>query len=371
MRVGIITFEWFDNYGTVLQAFALQETLRGLGHDVHIIPLKTHYMTGMRRFLSKTLAGTVKKIGNFLWERGNRRRNMYQTFRRRHFAYSDVKPMYFEDALKCRFDEDLLVFGSDNIWSPWCVKLEDGPMSSLFFGDGVEHPRKVAYAASTGAYLNLHPQYLEAIRRIKAAGFAAISLREGANAELFRGEGLCAEHVPDPTLLLAASEWERIEDESIVPKEQYVMGYGIGHIGEIPIGDVCQTFAKRLGVSVCMPYPKSFFVKGGCFPDPCEWLSLMRHAMYVVTDSFHGVLFSLIYRRPFIFLPAKDEGGIPNMRAFEILKHVRLEDRILEGSTGSSAIWDQMSRPIDWECVGKIIDDFRQRGINYLRRTIV
>lgn len=369
MRIGIITFQWFNNYGTVLQAFALQTVLRKLGHEVNIVPLQCNQLTGWRRFLAKTPRGFLMKLKRFLWERGNRRRNDYDAFRAQNFEYGGVSPLTFAQALCHKWTEDVLIWGSDNIWGPWCVVPEDRLMSGVFYGDGIKHARKIAYAASTGARMDQHGKYQEVIDRIRAAGFEKIGLRESVNVRVFEAESVMAQHVPDPSLLLMAEEWGCVEDVSLIPATPYVFGYELGHIGSISIRQGCEAIARQIGCEVRIPYPQAFWKNRdvACYPKPLEWIALLHHAECVVTDSFHGVMFSLIFQRPFVYIPGKDEGGLLNMRVNEILSLVNLKSRILPQGADETELKRLMAESIDWDRVSKALAKFREIGLEFLR----
>lgn len=368
--VGIITFQWFNNYGTVLQAYALQTALKRLGYAASIVPITCNHLSGWRRFLAKSLRGVLMKINLFLWERGNRRRNMYNAFRQQNFDYGPLSPLSFQQLMKRPLSYDALVWGSDNIWGPWCVRLDDAPMSGVFFGDGVAHVRKIAYAASTGAHLELHPEYREAISRVKSAGFERIGLREKANVKVFEANGVAATHVPDPSLLLAAKDWAAVEERDMCPARPYVLGYELGHIGSLTVRQGCAVVAAAGGLDIRMPYPQAYWRDRSvaCYPNPLQWVALFHHAQCVVTDSFHGVMFSLIFKRPFVFIPAQDESGIPNMRVNEMLGYVGLESRILPESADTEALKSLMEEPIDWPSVGRKLEAFRNQGVEYLKQ---
>ena len=365
-RVGIVTYQWYDNYGTVLQAYALQHSLVKLGCDTHIIPLMTAHESLLHRMVAKSVRGTLQKWNKILREGWNRRHNSFERFRTAYFNYGGQKPLAFSDATKKDYREDALVFGSDNIWSRGCY-YANSDMAAVFLGDGIKHSRKFAYAASTGGRISNDPHCNTTIDRIKNAGFLKVSLREAVNMDVFAERGVIAEVVPDPSLLLTAQEWNAV---ATGPSEKYayVFGYDLGHKGGISVRKGCDVIAKENGYRVRIPYPirwwhdRSVAVR----PGPEEWLSLISNASFVVTNSFHGVMFSLIFNRPFVFVKIQDRGerGELNMRALDILKTAGLEDRIVSSEQDIRHVMDM---PIDWTVVNAKIGRFRQVGIDYLK----
>ena len=293
---------------------------------------------------------------------------MYNEFRQKHFDYRR-SPLSFAEALSTTWREDVLVWGSDNIWSPWCVLPDDQPMGKVFFGDGIRHPLKVAYAASTTALLERHPKCLEVLGRIRKADFKAIGLREFGNVAFFRENGIDVVHVPDPSLLLSREKWMALANNRLVPEQSYVFGYELGHQVSMPVRECCEAISDAKSSKVIMPYPKRFLRNSNvaCYPNPFEWIALLGNARCVMTDSFHGVMFSLVLNRPFLFLPALDETGMPNMRACEILRQVGLESRIVPIGAGEKYLRELMSTPIDWHKVDATLESFRNEGIEFLK----
>lgn len=354
---GIITFQWFDNYGTVLQAYGLQTALRGMGVDAQIIPLRIRERTGLLSFVSKSWRGFLTKINNYLWQKGSLRPRLYSEFRQSNFNYAQMPSLYFDEACSRIFSQDVLVFGSDNIWSPWCTSLDDS-MGHLFYGTHVKHTNKIVYAASTAGYLSDHPRAGEVINRVKDAGFRSVSLREGANVDLFRKNGIDAVRVPDPAFLLTKDQWMILERKPEgVASGEYVLGYDLGHVGDVSIREACEQEARNSGLKVLIPFPKKYWRDRdvACYPSPGEWLWLIHHAKCVVTNSFHGVMFSLVYNVPFRFCSVAGGDKSLNMRAFEVLEKFRLLTNVI-------------GQPVDWRIVNKEIDAFRETGLEYLKK---
>lgn len=345
--VGIITYQWYNNYGTVLQAYALQTSLKKIGCNAHIIPIEMR-CSCISRYFSKSVRGQMKKVNRIIIERGNKWRSCFDQFRSCYFDYGGMQKMSFEEVLQHCFSEDVLVFGSDNIWSFWCYGLDE-PMGQIFTGVGICHPRKVVYAASTGGDIQHHPDLENGLALIREAGFRHVSVREPQNVGILANHGIDAEFVPDPTLLLTESDWSAFEDRSLVPDEPYVLGYDLGHPGNYDFRTVCQEVAAKKAARILMPYPQKWCRdrRFACYPSPRQWLALVHHADVVVTNSYHGVLFSQIFGTRFKFL---DIGGTPssqtlNLRVREILNFIK-DDR----ETG--------------------VRKAREIGLDYLRRTI-
>lgn len=365
--VGIITFQWYDNYGTVLQAYGLQETVRELGCDARIVPLRIHERHGVFRILSKTFKGLCLNSRKYVIERILARHIKFMRFRDKYFRYLGNEKYFFEEAISRKWDEDALIFGSDNIWSPWCTSLDD-VMGDLFYGSGIEHDRKIAYAASTAGYLRSHPRCDELLNRIQGAHFKSISLREQINVDLFNENGIKAEFAPDPTLLLPRKEWESVGKEPTGSDlSPYIFGYDLGHSGSIPIFEACSILAHAGKLAIKMPYPKHFWRdrRVACYPGPEEWLGWIRCSSGVVTNSFHGLIFSIIFNRPFVFVPIVGEDDSLNMRSQELLRFFGAENRILWDEKDLERLY---AAPIDWELVNSKMRILANMGKAYLRK---
>ena len=244
-------------------------------------------------------------------------------------------------------------------------------MGRLYFGDMVKHPRKIVYAASSAGRLADHPRHKEALSRIAAADFFAISLREKANVDFFRANGFSPALVPDPSLLLSREEWIEIE---LAPKRSvkndFVFGYDLGHKGAVSVRNACDMIAAEWNCSIHIPYPKRFWKdrRVACAPGPAEWLWYIHHARLVVTNSFHGVMFSLVFNVPFVYLPIIAEDSSLNMRTFDILNYVGLMNRCLHKTVSLEDEYLRLANAtIDWGPINERLSVFRRHGLDYLK----
>ena len=340
MKIGILTFHAQTNYGGVLQAVALAEVLKSIGHEVFIFNKRmVRDYDGLAPIRPpKDFIGFLKYLFRLPLALGDFsetfRRAKTREFLKNHVCFSPYE-FYEWSEIKAKIDADLIVVGSDQVWR--CVG--DGLDPRPYFLDGAPKDiPAIAYAASIGMQEipeKFKPWYAEGLRR-----FSAISCREERAAEIVRSFGFPAEHVVDPTLLNA----ERFADEypSTVSGDRKLVCYFVHtHLSEaLPI---LKKFAKRekckVEVYQAVSYrnfprgdlksllreltlPLRMLVGGVRFMSkagPEDFLKAMSSATWVITDSFHGTMFSTIFRRNFRVLSPQDElasGMFHRMREF-------------------------------------------------------
>lgn len=321
MKVGILTFHRAHNYGAVLQCYALQETLKRMGHQVQVIDYRQSWIDDfyslfcwnmIRRnsqsasSLFRYLKGSLKK-----WLLAPRKSHDFRSFRDEFLNLSlpcrDVIPQ----------DYDCYVVGSDQLWSLHCL---GGEADRVYMGDfkRPEGSRLVGYAIS--ADMKSIEASKEILREL-APGFDALSMREKEVADAVSEiTGRPCDVCLDPTLLTDASHWNPLMTE--VDKGEYVLMYEVRWNPQTKgkLRKKAEELAKAIG-------PECKVVDLSRVDRPVtEFVSMFRNARYVVTTSFHGIVFSLIFGIPFFALPLW--GGY-DLRYIELLKSLGAEDRII------------------------------------------
>ena len=293
-RVGVITFLHNENYGSALQAYALQRVIRELGHDCEHLDY---------------VPDRSEKIRNLL-RSGNSPKLIVEGMRKRSVKASQLGareksaaiPAFYAKEMKlsrtCRNLQELqaiskeidtLVCGSDQIWNPvW--------LNPAYFGIfAPKTVKKVAYAPSLG--ISTLPAKGK-IRKIKkwVKGFSAISVREAEGAALLeKMTGIHADVMPDPVCLLSRKEWERIA--APVPEgEPYILCYFIGENPEYrkKVRQISRGNGMRvLEIPVTGEgYSSGFELLEGI--GPSEFLGAVSGASCFCTDSFHGLVFGTL-----------------------------------------------------------------------------
>ena len=340
-RVGILTLHHSYNCGSMLQAFALQETLERMGHEVRVINFSNEGQARLYRVLERptSLKRIVKDL--LLAPRAGRiRRNFaaYERFMTEHLHLDGPVVRHREELDDAGYDA--VIAGSDQVWN---VTIDDG--DDAYFLPWVTGARRVAYAPSFGARSiarfspdpRIHAGWLK--------DFDALSIRERNGRRWIRE--LIGVDVPvllDPTLLLDAGDYAPLEHRPPGLPGEYLFYYAPSY--SRPINRFVAAIAKRHGLAVVAFNAKTFYVKGmgltgfvlPAVEGPAAYLALIRGAAAVVTTSFHGTVFSTIYRRPFWTVK---NGGMyhDDDRVLTLLEALGLEDRLVPPSFDSGRDW--------------------------------
>lgn len=356
-RVGILTFHFSDNnYGALLQTYASFVHLRGMGLNPTVINL----LPSIDKSPPNWMVATVYNILSG--------RKEFEAFRKRFLKRTAVVKSYDEcERLNSLFD--LFFVGSDQVWRP---RMARDNLHRYFLDFAHPGKKKIAYAASFGSEVwEGAPKDREEIKRL-LSDFDAISVREDS------GVGIChrdfeveAVHVLDPTLLLKKEDYRSIElDEGAVVEDNShkklvfyllddVEGFGAmsTHIRSVvshQLPDYWRVY-NLYGKVVNLLIRKIFR-----FSKPGVWLSSIKNSDLVITDSFHCMLFSIIYRRDFICLINKAKGAA---RIESMLRYLGLEDRIAHSDNLN------LSLPsIDYSEVEIKLEKLRESSLNFLEQ---
>lgn len=329
MKIAILTQPLHNNYGGLLQAFALQHHLKNIGHDVLTVSFGWRYE--LPYFGIKSVIGNVvrkyilrRPIGSVLPITDEQKREIGQhtnRFTAEHIRTTqDIYSISELDYIK-NYNFDAYIVGSDQVWRP----AYSPGMSAFFlsFLDENEKAKRVAYAASFGVdhcdefSSEQLVDYGKLLNR-----FDAIGVREDTAVELcHQNFGVDAQHVIDPTLLLDKEVYCKLVEQDRTPKNNgNMMVYVLDKAPEKQ--EIIQLIANERGLTPFTVMPEN----NGVYPPVTQWLRGFMDAEYVVTDSFHGVAFSIIFNKPFIAIGNRDRGLA---RFTSILKLFNLESRLV------------------------------------------
>jgi hypothetical protein len=365
MKIGIATFQWADNFGAVMQAYALQSYLRNQGNEVEIInfqPQKINY--SVRQFLAKTPGAILAK-----WE-ALYKRKVFQNFRKDNLQLTaDIFRSGADlDRIKDKFD--LLITGSDQVWNPKWLSQFEGLWDLCFLRFAGERTRLISYAASFGhADTTTIDQEYSQIIGTYLRKFDAISVREKSGIEIvskLSGRG-GAVRVIDPTLLHDKPFYDSHsgKKKSITPFLFSFMLHGLEKDSDPIERIVCKNLKLKILRCNLVHTP---FRRDYVLPGPWGWLQLIRDANFVVTNSFHAVVFCLILQKPFISCLIEGGLGPMNSRIIELL-----EDVGLSGHATFPSAWE--NRPeayidVDWPRVMKSIGILKGEAIDYINSSL-
>lgn len=357
-RIGIITFQNADNYGAVLQAYALKETLKNIGCYVDILnyynsKLQKEYK-GIPSFKKniKDLIYPVKLVlfpilRLFVATR-------FKSFRKKYLL--DTPPIYPNTIKNYNKDYDAFICGSDQIFNPRITGFDKN-----YFLDFVQNKNKsFSYAASFGlSYENLTDKEKLFIKQ-NLQNFKHLSLREQQGIDIVNKlSNIKSEFYIDPTLLLNKKQWEKFY---IKPKNvNYVLLYFM-HT-DVKLINLAKNLSNKTGcrlvfISHGISFKKNInavYIK----PTPSEWISLFLNAKYIITNSFHGLCFSINFNKAF-FINLQNNVKI-NSRIENLLDLTNLKDRLINN------IGTDYDKLIDWNNVNKIIEQERKKSFNYLK----
>lgn len=373
MNVGLLTFHFSDNYGAALQAYALRRWMTEQGHHASFIDYRPAHIEHGGSLCLPTSPAKLKAnlkvvylaVSSFIHEHfGNKRqKDKFDRFRERFLdVRPDAAPTDNGASLAAARSFDLIVAGSDQIWSP-SQHFGFDPNYFLAFAKPFR-ARKISYAASFGRDRVSSSEAAQLPPLLR--NFDAISVREASGVTLVeRATGHKPANVPDPTLL--HSDYAELTDSA--PSGQdgpYVFCYGLRSPDNIR--QTADLAAKQLGCPIRSPHnPHRRWLEIGdtVYPDPGEWVSLIRNARFVVTNSFHGTVFSLLFKKPFIVAGLTGDKAPANARALNLLRAVGLESRFAPSFSAQNT-QALMAREIDWADVDRRLADLRQAGQDFL-----
>lgn len=371
MKVGIITIHKINNYGSVFQAFALQNICEKLGHQAEIIdyrfPNEFQRSVGVKSASVKV--SKKDKVLKYLYALGLIKQHKGIANFVQHYQHLSSKEFFNPNDLATDAPQyDAYLTGSDQLWNPnYC---SGDP--SFFLEFAPEGKKRVAYAASFGVssvgkeYAAKFSNYLKK--------YSDIGVRENSGVKLV--EELTGrtdtEVVLDPTLLLNKEDWKKIAVPQRLVKEKYILCYYLNYsFDSFPYVDNLAKHVQKITgykvVKVARP-PKNFYEPNTEHPvgaSPEEFLALMRDAELVLTTSFHGTAFAVNFEKPLFSVVASRKSG--DSRQMSLLNNVGLSDRVLEMGESFPTL---ESLPCDYAEPSKKLENLRNHSIQFLKTAL-
>lgn len=352
MNIGILTSSLAGNYGGILQNYALQQVLKSLGHNPitidHYKPYsRLRWIFGRlvhpsyKRLVPFPFYGRVgsKKVLDFAFHNINRTKKI-------RTITSDVLDDY---------SLNVIIVGSDQVWRKAYTNLD---LAFLRFTEGYEIKR-IAYAASIGADDWEYTESETAACRELISNFDAVSVREKSDVSLCQKHLRITPHqVLDPTLLLNANHYNKFFKANMLPADDYLFAY------ILDVDDCKRNFVNGMANSMKLK-PIIMSAENNAKNDDSieKWLTLIANASFVITDSYHGTLFSINFNKEFLTINNVKRG---NSRFKSILGQTGLLNRLLSSDELSVRMWPG----IYWEQVSSIIDNERKKSIRFLESAL-
>ena len=346
MKVGIITFHWGTNYGGVLQAYALQSFLESIGHEVSIINYnpKTMQDSLLLCFKSRKFQNIKRNIELYRKEQNFIPfRKMYLNMTERYFTLEELQL----NAPKL----DVYVAGSDQIWNPYIIKSYGKP---YFLNFGQINVKRISYAPSFGC--QEYPKEELKILSSELKRFDSISYREDTGKDILVSAGYSnSTWMPDPTLLLPKKEYQK-SCTPIGHKKAFSFFY-ILQENQILINSLVEQVKNNGELDVISNTFKAFNKLS-----IEDWLGYIKEAEYVVTNSFHGVVFSIIFQKPFVVVPIEGRLKGMNDRIITLLSKFDLLNRLLVDEDKLNKV---LNETIDWESTIEILNKYKELAKKY------
>ena len=308
ISVAILTLNGYFNYGNRLQNYALEQVLKTYADSVVTLNIKSNpkvfsnqipntHGNRLKRIFNRVISGAKGKSlllvfsTYYLWYINSRRKARFKDFSERYLHEVAVELDGSKISAEIANSYDYFVVGSDQVWNPFFPEF-----SEVYFLTFAPLYKRIAYAPSFG--VDTIPVDFEANFAFCLKSFKNLSVREESGSNLIEKMcGIKAEVLLDPTMLLSIDDWLKFaKPVTLIPRKNYILVYFLGPI-EFEVISRIRLFAKVNHMQIISlndkRYPRYYSI------DPREFVFLVHHCSIVITDSFHGVAFSIIFKKPF------------------------------------------------------------------------
>lgn len=375
MIIGITTFfQSQTNYGQLLQAFALQQILMQQGHYPYIIRYGFHYPLQLALGWKNPDINFEKLLKNCVCsaEPGSRNNRRFDDFRKAHLNLSENAYNSLEELRVVPPIADCYITGSDQVWA----QLLSYEGNATFFLDfGPKWVRRLSYAPSFA--MKTYPKNLQERLAHHLRCFDAVSIREKTGLEVCAQIGVSAQWVVDPTMLLDGDYYRSLgrESQSVLPSG-YMLVY---HVNVQEKDMICWSAFKeynhKYGLSGVAVHANGENLSDVEFLDEVEyvypsvqdWIRLIDGSEYVLTTSFHGMVFSILLHKPFVVILRPKSQYAGNDRISNLLEELGLLNRIYQEG---SDIEHLLQNPIDWEQIDEKVQRLRNSSLYFLKKAL-
>ena len=365
-KIAILTMIGALNYGAILQAIAMQKVLL----DNHLDPYFVNYQTYRQKSQysviniynpsKKSLRKNIQNVRHIT--QVHKRIQKFNSFIEREFLHKSIILRKKEQVIQYLKAFDIIIVGSDQVWN---LNLNDA--SSVYFLDFPKQEKRIAYGISLGGVYKDILQHRDYILS-KAHAFDFLSVRENIASDFFRNNGIKTQQVLDPTLLVESSWWESKAIRSSITDVEYIVYYSVN----------CKPYSVKVceALSRCLHLPVyNLFLHPGiaranfkpCYDiDPFEFLEIIKNATIICTDSYHGLIFSLLFRKKFVIPIESNDSELEDRKA-TLIKMLNLTEHLFSKNVSFNQI-KNVSAADD-----KIFDQLsilKSQSINFILETI-
>ncbi len=354
MKIGILTFHRTANFGSALQAYALCRKVKDLGGDCDLIDYRcpaVENREGIGKFYDKTLKKTIIRLLQMPHKK--KKYASLMGFLKQSVNFSNP---YVPATIGSANDEyDRFIVGSDIVWG---TDITEGDYT-FFLNFVSDNRKKYAFASSVGNCDRYEKEEKEQVKQLLGE-FRHIAVREKDACQWIRAlTEKDVDFVCDPTMLLTADEWT----QAVKPKtykQKYVLVYFTDNSGKI--FEDAKAYAQREGLEVYFISSALKPTKGVKNINPAslaEFLGLIQNAAFVFTASYHGMLFSMYFRKDFVFYTRAHSA-----RVISLAEHLGLSDRCANEMTVEDFT------PIDYTLIDDQIIAFREKSVAILKEML-
>lgn len=368
-KVGILTFHASHNYGSMLQVYALQQVIIGMGYDCEVINFRTSRQKEFYcpPFMWGTIWGRIKRaliyfpfILSFL-----RKYRLFELFLKEKLILTSKEYSTIEDLKSADFDYDYYISGSDQIWNKLCFDFD-----WAYFLPFVKTGKRIAYAPSMGPEpeISYENNYALKIKSLLAK-YDAISVREKETALKIKDfTGNNYDVMLDPTLLLSGSYWSKIAGDKSIISGRYIFLYTPWF--NAVVFEKAKMLARKLNLKIVVSqlyktkenawyFDNDFKL---CLPvGPIEFLNLCKFADCTIGLSFHLAVFSILLHTPFFII-----NGLEDSRIRNLLKLTGLEDRSIS-ELDEEILYNDCN--IDFNNANRKIEMERFKSLSWLEKS--
>lgn len=369
MKIGILTFCNGYNYGAILQCYALQEFLKSKKIDAEVINFRKERKYSKYGLNILSPAFTLRKLYSFKYKNDiKKKHDKFNSFFKNSISFYPENSISENDISEYAKKYNIIIFGSDQIWN-LSDKIYD--KSRIFWGDFEFSGKKISYAASFGDSLEIAQENIEYVKYMLQS-FTNISIREKSGSKFLEQNGIRNTHVVDPTLLLKKEKWIELCKSSGYKKnpEKYILYYSVNC--RKYSWKVAKKLAKITGLKVINLEEHPKIIGANFINDytegPSEFLDLINKAEYIVTNSFHGTIFSIIFQKRFIPVFDFSDGKIiKEERKYSVLEMAGLLNLI---TTSVDKIDISKYDGIDYNLVSKKLSKKINQSYKFLENSL-